>query len=161
MLVQQLAPSGAVYSLAPTLPPAISYKHPTRAADKHLVGLLKHPAVPPPSLLLPPPLPPVSLSASGQSSQERKKGLIGKLIVASKGSEPGYIIRSLQVSPWGVGGRSMGWIVSLGGGKGGGRGMNKGEGVEWEDGAGNDSGVLRGRRGGGEERAAGGVLVWG
>lgn len=35
--------------------------------------------------------------ASGQASQERKKGLIGKLIVASKGSEPGYIIRSLQV----------------------------------------------------------------
>jgi hypothetical protein len=36
-------------------------------------------------------------SASGQSSQERKKGLISKLIVSSKGSEPGYIIRSLQV----------------------------------------------------------------
>eukprot|EP00878_Enallax_costatus_P010738 GHUV01011215.1.p1 GENE.GHUV01011215.1~~GHUV01011215.1.p1 ORF type:complete len:820 (+),score=334.68 GHUV01011215.1:667-3126(+) len=34
--------------------------------------------------------------ASGQSSQERKRGLIGKLLVASKGSEPGYIIRSLQ-----------------------------------------------------------------
>jgi hypothetical protein len=36
-------------------------------------------------------------SASGQASQERKKGLIAKLMVASKGCEPGYIIRSLQV----------------------------------------------------------------
>ncbi|WIA12629.1 hypothetical protein OEZ85_006285 [Tetradesmus obliquus] len=33
---------------------------------------------------------------SGQSSQERKKGLISKLLVASKGCEPGYIMRSLQ-----------------------------------------------------------------
>lgn len=53
---------------------------------------------------LPPPPSPLYISmcvpvcsASGQSSQERKKGLISKLIVASKGSEPGYIIRSLQV----------------------------------------------------------------
>jgi hypothetical protein len=36
-------------------------------------------------------------SASGQSSQEKKKGLISKLLVASKGCEPGYIMRSLQV----------------------------------------------------------------
>lgn len=42
--------------------------------------------------------------ASGQSSQERKRGLIGKLLVASKGSEPGYIIRSLQVC-----GNPVGW----------------------------------------------------
>jgi hypothetical protein len=35
--------------------------------------------------------------ASGQSSQEKKKGLISKLLVASKGCEPGYIMRSLQV----------------------------------------------------------------
>lgn len=35
--------------------------------------------------------------ASGQASQDKKKGLISKLLVASKGSEPGYIIRSLQV----------------------------------------------------------------
>eukprot|EP00882_Tetradesmus_deserticola_P007838 GHRQ01008250.1.p1 GENE.GHRQ01008250.1~~GHRQ01008250.1.p1 ORF type:complete len:754 (+),score=419.69 GHRQ01008250.1:148-2262(+) len=34
--------------------------------------------------------------ASGQSSQEKKKGLISKLLVASKGCEPGYIMRSLQ-----------------------------------------------------------------
>ncbi|WIA32794.1 hypothetical protein OEZ86_005976 [Tetradesmus obliquus] len=33
---------------------------------------------------------------SGQSSQERKKGMISKLLVASKGCEPGYIMRSLQ-----------------------------------------------------------------
>eukprot|EP00775_Hariotina_reticulata_P004672 gene4672-4926_t len=34
--------------------------------------------------------------ASGQSSQERKRGLITKLVVASRDSEPGYIVRSLQ-----------------------------------------------------------------
>lgn len=45
--------------------------------------------------------------ASGQSSQERKRGLIGKLLVASKGSEPGYIIRSLQVGLDGVQGCSI------------------------------------------------------
>ncbi|KAF8067164.1 lig1 [Scenedesmus sp. PABB004] len=33
---------------------------------------------------------------SGQASQARKVGLISKLLVASKGVEPGYIIRSLQ-----------------------------------------------------------------
>jgi hypothetical protein len=47
--------------------------------------------------------------ASGQSSVERKKGLIGKLIVASKGSEPGYIIRSLQAS--GAFAWTAGWLA--------------------------------------------------
>jgi hypothetical protein len=42
-------------------------------------------------------LPACCCSASGQSSQEKKKGLISKLLVASKGCEPGYIMRSLQV----------------------------------------------------------------
>jgi ATP-dependent DNA ligase len=36
-------------------------------------------------------------AASGQNSQERKKGLIIKLLAASKGNEAGYIMRSLQV----------------------------------------------------------------
>jgi ATP-dependent DNA ligase len=35
--------------------------------------------------------------ASGQNSQERKKGYITKLLGASKGNEAGYIMRSLQV----------------------------------------------------------------
>lgn len=37
-------------------------------------------------------------AASGQSSQERKKGHVIKLLAASKGNEAGYIMRSLQVS---------------------------------------------------------------
>lgn len=36
-------------------------------------------------------------AASGSSSQERKKGHVVKLLVASKGNETGYIMRSLQV----------------------------------------------------------------
>lgn len=36
-------------------------------------------------------------TAGGANSQERKRGLISKLLVASKGNEPGYIMRSLQV----------------------------------------------------------------
>lgn len=34
---------------------------------------------------------------SGSQSQERKKGLIVKLLVAAKGDEAGYIMRALQV----------------------------------------------------------------
>jgi hypothetical protein len=47
-------------------------------------------------------------TAAGASSQERKKGLISKLLVASRGAEPGYIMRSLQVGRGGVGGRGRG-----------------------------------------------------
>jgi len=36
-------------------------------------------------------------AASGQNSQERKKGYVVKLLAASKGNEAGYIMRSLQV----------------------------------------------------------------
>jgi DNA ligase-1 len=36
-------------------------------------------------------------TTTGASSQARKLGLISKLLVASKGTEPGYIMRSLQV----------------------------------------------------------------
>lgn len=36
-------------------------------------------------------------ACSGQASQERKKGLVVKLLAASKGNEAGYIMRSLQV----------------------------------------------------------------
>jgi len=35
-------------------------------------------------------------AASGQNSQERKKGFVIKLLAASKGNEAGYIMRSLQ-----------------------------------------------------------------
>lgn len=36
-------------------------------------------------------------AAAGASSQERKKGLVIKLLAASKGNEAGYVMRSLQV----------------------------------------------------------------
>ena len=45
-------------------------------------------------------------ASSGSKSMERKKGMIVKLLVSSKGVEAGYIMRSLQV------------ILPLGGGGG-------------------------------------------
>ncbi len=33
---------------------------------------------------------------SGSKSQDAKRGLVGKLLAASKGNEPGYIMRTLQ-----------------------------------------------------------------
>jgi hypothetical protein len=37
---------------------------------------------------------------AGKDSQERKRGLINKLLVASQDNEAGYIMRSLQVGGW-------------------------------------------------------------
>jgi DNA ligase-1 len=35
--------------------------------------------------------------SSGEKSQERKKGMIVKLLAAAKGNEAGYVMRALQV----------------------------------------------------------------
>jgi hypothetical protein len=53
-------------------------------------------------------------STAGKDSQERKRGLINKLLVASKENETGYIMRSLQVRGGGGGlGGLVGWWHGL------------------------------------------------
>ncbi len=48
-------------------------------------------------------------STGGKDSQERKRGLINKLLVASKQNETGYIMRSLQVGTW----AGSSWVVLM------------------------------------------------
>lgn len=48
-------------------------------------------------------------STGGKDSQERKRGLINKLLVASKQNETGYIMRSLQVGA----GAGLCWCAGL------------------------------------------------